>query len=182
MAKHILVKAHNNYADEFDVDGFQVFTGEDAEEAIRLVNMFDKVPNSEVCFGTNEWVNMHDTTWTITELSELEYNIIVSTLGHQYGILYVGSMLESIKESSIFVKEQGLLVRYMANFKQHLLNEGKSHWDFLAEVRRLPNITVEGVTFVKTKTWDSETTFSVTKIVDGEEYEQSFDVSTMIAY
>ncbi len=180
--KFILINAENNYADEFDLEGFIVVKGEEAERALKLIEVFDKVPDQEINFGTNESVYLHHTSWEIKELSELEYNIIISTLGEQYGLLNVDYLLDAIEEGSVFLEERDILVGFLAKMKYDLSQQGKDYWEFLAAVRKLNTIVADGVTFTKYKTWDSETTFEVTKFIDGEEYNFMMDASKLISY
>lgn len=180
--KFLLIKAENNYADEFDLEGFIIVKGEEAERALQLIEVFDKVPDQEINFGTNESVYLHHTSWEIKELSELEYNVILSTLGEQYGLLNVDYLLDAIEEGSLFTKERDAFTSFLAEMKFNITQQGKDYWEFLVAVRRLDQFTVDGITFTKYKTWDSETTFEVIKFINGEEYSFMLDASKLISY
>lgn len=180
--KFLLIKAENNYADEFDLEGFIVVKGEEAERALKLINVFDKVPDQEINFGTNESVYLHHTSWEIKELSEIEYIIIISALGEQYGLLNVDYLLDAIEEGSLFLEERDILVGFLTGMKNKLAQQGKNYWEFLSAVRVLDKIVAGDVVFTKYETWDSETTFEVTKLIDGEEYNFMLDASKLISY
>ncbi len=54
--QHKLVKFEDNYADEFDVEGFKTFTPEEFESWERKLKLvFDHENHVEIYFGTNEY-------------------------------------------------------------------------------------------------------------------------------
>lgn len=98
--KFILIKAENNYSDEFDVQGFALYRGEAADRALNLISKLNQVPHtSEVNFGTNESVRTIDTVFEISEIKQDDYYRIISHLGEDYGILNVDWVLESIERA-----------------------------------------------------------------------------------
>lgn len=180
--KFILINAENNYADEFDLEGFIVVKGEEAERALKLLEVFDKVPDQEINFGTNESVYLHHTSWEIKELSELEYNVIISTLGEQYGLLNVDYLLEAIEESSLFVEETRVFRKYIQDMQKALKPFDYDYFEFVKYIESLPSFLHDGVSFVKSKYFGSDSCFVVSKDHNGEEYSMSFEVRDYLSY
>lgn len=90
-----LVKFKDNYADEFDVEGFRLFT-DDSWRAF-----LDQLPQypDETYFGTNEYIEYSTKasylkTLEVLEISEKEYKILLKLFGtdiipYGYGMFLV---------------------------------------------------------------------------------------------
>ncbi|AQT25254.1 hypothetical protein PR1_65 [Providencia phage vB_PreS_PR1] len=179
--KFLLINAENNYADEFDLEGFILVKGEEAERALQLIKVFDKVPDQEINFGTNESVYLHHTSWELKELSELEYNVILSTLGEQYGLLNVDYLLDAIEEGSLFKKERDAFNTAMQNLKEVFKPFNADYWKFVKFVESMPSFTQDGVYFDKISRYN-QNFFRVTKEINGEEHYMEFVLEDCIEY
>lgn len=52
-----LIKYNDNYADEFDVEGFLILTDEEWENQLHISKLvFDTLGSVEIYFGTNEFI------------------------------------------------------------------------------------------------------------------------------
>ncbi len=80
-ATHVLVKYDDNWADEFDVEGYRVFTRSEFEHFVDMVSnhSFDGVRHG---FGTNEEIEYFDVesylnTLTATAISAADFDTFV---------------------------------------------------------------------------------------------------------
>jgi len=87
MAK-VLVVFSDNWADEMDIDGFQIFEKEDWDATVKRVKSF-KFPVT-IGFGTNE-DNVYDDAaellgcYTVKKLTDDEAKTITKLFGVRYG-------------------------------------------------------------------------------------------------
>ncbi|AVH85411.1 hypothetical protein RsoM2USA_484 [Ralstonia phage RsoM2USA] len=78
----ILVKFSDNYADEFDVDGFMVIDKDQFNKEVALIKrMFDEYGEREFYFGTNESFNYGDfdewfSVFTVTDITDSEADVL----------------------------------------------------------------------------------------------------------
>lgn len=92
----ILVKFNDNYADEFDVDGFRLYTKENWIKIEALISAhFKENGEWEFYFGTNEGIEYYDletlvSTLVISEVSEEEVKTLIKLFprceSYGYGI------------------------------------------------------------------------------------------------
>lgn len=179
--KYILVNVENNYADEFDIEGFGLFSGEDAERALKLISLHSSVPDQELCFGTNESVYLRDTSFTVKELTEKEFDAILNVLGSRYGLFSVDYVLEAIEEGALFVEEREVFISYMFDLAHEAQFNGVSYWDFLDKIKKMKEFTAEGVHFYSTQ-YQSGMSFTVKKEQDGVEYTMVFNTTDYVKY
>jgi hypothetical protein len=79
---HVLVQYEDNYADEFDIEGFMVMTAADWTQHTREAENADWP--QEKYFGTNEYTSYYSAKdyldcFTVTPLNDVEY-VTVTTL------------------------------------------------------------------------------------------------------
>ena len=117
MSKNLLVKYDNNYADEFDVEGFFVTTEEEWEKhKAQVTKFFEKREAGkdplkrryrdgvEVYFGTNEQI-IYETldcylrSFTATEVSDEELAVLKKYFNRYDGVKFgMLCMLEDLEE------------------------------------------------------------------------------------
>lgn len=94
--KQLLLKYSNNYADEFDVEGFLVLSASAWEKHKELAaKVFQKQSDVEVGFGTNESINYYSLedylgSFKVTEITQEQYQVLwdlfgVHTDSYSYG-------------------------------------------------------------------------------------------------
>lgn len=93
--KYFLVKFNDNYADEFDLEGFWLEKAESKEEVIILIsNGFESERGNkypvECYFGTNEYLqynNIEDylSVLNISEITKEEYDVLQKLFGGSFG-------------------------------------------------------------------------------------------------
>ena len=85
----VLVKFSRDWADEFDVEGFAIFTKKEWEDAVEKFE--SEKYHVSYFFGTNEgWEDEIDSDWldnyNVTEITDEEYTIIENLFGVEYGV------------------------------------------------------------------------------------------------
>lgn len=80
--KFVLVRFEANYADEFDIQGMQVYEKEKWEEIINDPSLEEEMEGGySISFGSNEEVDFDSfddfkESHSVTEISEAEYNFM----------------------------------------------------------------------------------------------------------
>ncbi len=88
--KMLLLSYHNNYADEFDLDGFTVMSESAWEEHKAMAaKIFEERHSVEVYFGTNEDVSYYDLgeyvgSFKVKELTEAQFQVLKELFGVHY--------------------------------------------------------------------------------------------------
>ncbi len=88
--KMLLLRYSNNYADEFDVDGFIVMSESAWEEHKAMAaKIFEEKAEVEVYFGTNEWISYYDLeeyvdSFKVTELTDTQFQVLKELFGVHY--------------------------------------------------------------------------------------------------
>lgn len=83
----ILVKFSDNYADEFDVDGFMVIDKDQFNKEVELIKrLFDEYGEHEFYFGTNEALsydnfNQWFDTFSVTDITDAEADVLNRLFG-----------------------------------------------------------------------------------------------------
>jgi hypothetical protein len=80
----VLVRYHQCWADEFDVDGFRIM---EADEWNALIAQFEEIPNWN--FGSNEGFEGGETQlrhFDVVNISDAEAEILIKFFGEEYGI------------------------------------------------------------------------------------------------
>ena len=101
MEKYYIVIYKDNWADEFDIEAFQLFT---EEEWLNATDGIDRSNNEqrEFYFGTNELIEVSPQeffrTAIITELSLSRYNLIKNIIGEAFGSISIERMLENFRD------------------------------------------------------------------------------------
>ena len=91
MAKYIIAKYNKCYADEFDCEGFGIYTKKDWEKICKKTEAaFEKCNHVEVSFGTNEGLDFSSydewfDSFDITEIEEDEANKLIKIFGESFG-------------------------------------------------------------------------------------------------
>jgi len=100
MNEHYIVIFRDSYADEFNLESFQIFTKEHWNDEISGINQSDD-REVEIYFGTNEYIIISPKQFfgniLVIELSAIEYDIINNTLGSWFGTIYIDNILERFK-------------------------------------------------------------------------------------
>ncbi|QPB12213.1 hypothetical protein [Providencia phage PSTCR5] len=179
--KYALITVENNYADEFDVEGFGLFKGEELEQALKLLNSLEEVENQEIYFGTNEQIFLHDTTFCVKELTEEEYRTIQSVLGDSYGILDISSVLSRIESGMIFIEERKIFTEYFTELSEKAKANNLSYFEFIRELENLKDFTYKGVHFYRHQ-YDGEYNFTTEKEFKGDVYSITFDIRDRVEF
>lgn len=115
---YLLVKLSCNYADEFDIESVEVYTQEEYDEAIKVIN--DYLAEGEtisVSFGTNEDVEFSD---DITEYLEVEniskkdYDVLLKHVGST-GLVQLNEVHQNVLQSQ---EEDKTDIETVKKFKQ----------------------------------------------------------------
>lgn len=90
--RYFLVKQSGNWADEFDTEGFHLFTETEWEHYKAKVKKI-RFSGREFYFGTNEfmeWDSADDylNELDVKEISELEYHTVLKLFGDDYGMFF----------------------------------------------------------------------------------------------
>lgn len=86
----ILVKFNDNYADEFDVDGFMVISKNQFDKDVELVKKwFADYGDAEFYFGTNEALSYDDfddwfNSFSVTEITDDEAQVLTKLFGNSW--------------------------------------------------------------------------------------------------
>ncbi len=102
MNKKLLIEWSGNWADEMDLDGFQIVSEKAWTRFLELLHeVDDKEPIFpwEFCVGTNEHVEYESKqdfldSLEITPISDSEVNVISEKLGRSYGFMPLGQIYE----------------------------------------------------------------------------------------
>lgn len=89
--KYYLVKYEDNYANEFDVHGFKVFTEEELVDYKKEI--YSKSFPIDIHFGNNEFVLYTDADDYFefieqTEISKVEYEFLSTAFGGSFGTFF----------------------------------------------------------------------------------------------
>ena len=90
MSKKYLLSYKDNYADEFNVEGFQLMTEGDLENfKSKAIKCFDELGGYDFCIGSNETLRYDDhadfmSYITIKEISDIEYYVMRTVLDSFY--------------------------------------------------------------------------------------------------
>lgn len=111
MSKQYLVKFEDNWADEFDVQGFQIMNQEELDSYFNAIDNYGYFMPGEreiFYFGTNQslgWDSKEDflSCLTITEISEEQANTIKELLSTNYGIFPDIEVFWTIKKDCTFL-------------------------------------------------------------------------------
>ena len=102
MKKYYICKYDSNYADEFDLEGFSLFTEKEYKEYFNTIPKLDFY-DKDIYFGTNECQNFsnvdelnNDLDWY--ELTKKEYKSVKNLLGKEYGTLTPRNILDNLFE------------------------------------------------------------------------------------
>ena len=92
MGKYYMVFYEDNYADEHDIMGFKLFTGEEWDRYDTVVTEGFKVSNGAYCgFGTNQGLDYSNSseywsTITVKEITKEYYDETIKLFGYkEYG-------------------------------------------------------------------------------------------------
>lgn len=88
--KYFLIEQDNNYADEFDVQGFFTQEAESKEELLESLKPKGVSFPAEIYFGTNEEIRFSDmedymSSFDIREISENKYDMLDSLFDGEFG-------------------------------------------------------------------------------------------------
>ena len=89
--KYFLVTKNEDYADEFDVEGFSIFEGESKQDILNQLTPSEDVSfPTERYFGTNEAIQYDDLkdyleSFEFKELTKEEYDTINKLFGGEFG-------------------------------------------------------------------------------------------------
>jgi|JI10StandDraft_1071094.scaffolds.fasta_scaffold66129_7 hypothetical protein len=87
----IFVEFDNNYADEFDVNGFRIMDRKNWEKHLeKAKKTFEEEETQEVYFGTNEQIifegfDDYERSFTVKDITDEEAKVLSKFLGNQYG-------------------------------------------------------------------------------------------------
>ena len=102
--KYIVAKYSADYADEFDCEGFGVFSKKQWDKLCKdTEKVFESKGSIEVGFGTNEYLEFESyddwfNTFDIYEVEEAEANLLIKLFGEAWG---TGSGILDIKSYMI---------------------------------------------------------------------------------
>jgi len=100
MEKYYIVIYKTNWADEFDLESFQLFSEKEWLEATDGIDRSSE-EEYEISFGTNEYVITYPKEFfkeiTVTELSLSRYNMIMNIIGESFGTVSITNVLEHFK-------------------------------------------------------------------------------------
>lgn len=98
MEKYYIVIYRDNWADEFDIEAFQLFTEKEWLDATDSIDRSND-EQREIYFGTNEFIEISPKEFfrnaIITELSLSRYNLIKNIIGETFGTIFIEGMLEN---------------------------------------------------------------------------------------
>lgn len=95
-----LVKYTDDYADEFDIYGFNIFTDEEYEKFIEIINLVESI---EFCFGSNQSIEYETpedlkSCFIIRKLTEQQYKEIGMCFSLPYGYFPQEQIVDSLSE------------------------------------------------------------------------------------
>jgi|SRR6185369_5874980 len=114
--KKLLIKFDNNYADEFDVEGFLVLSQQDWEKHQELAKKVFKQKGGEVevGFGTNEAVSYYSledylSSFDVTEITQEQYQVLWDLFGVHTKEYSYGRGKDKVTIPESFKIESGML-------------------------------------------------------------------------
>ena len=86
-----LVKFRDNWADEMDIEGFNLMTKKEFKEFMKELKENDNDGIYCVSFGSNEWNEYEswenlESRFTCIEITKEEASVIRNTIGEEFGI------------------------------------------------------------------------------------------------
>lgn len=113
--KKLLIKFDNNYADEFDVEGFLVLSQSDWEKHKELAKkVFKQKGDVDVGFGTNEAVNYYSLegyldSFKVKEITQEQYQVLWDLFGVHTKEYSYGRGKDKVTVPESFKIESGML-------------------------------------------------------------------------